>query len=537
MGTGAIPKPNVPGENQYIASPKQPTYVREDVVRIDHNITDKLHLLGSYIHDQMSQTEYPDQWGSDTYTTVGEVFANPSWASVVKLSQTLSPTLLNETCSQRQRQHHQHHQRRHLCRARRLERGQLLHRQQRRQPPPAGAVPGRPAHHHLGTNYCPWHNSYLNYQLRDDLSWIKGKHAFKFGFSYMRADKNQQLQADTQGDYTFNNTTASQDAYVNFLLGFANTYQQLQTMSTDHWINNNYSFYCQDDWHVTSRLTLNIGVRYDALPHVYEKNNQVADFNPADFNPANAQTPNASTGNLNPAGPGFAQPAGAPAPFYLNGIEMAGVNGAPRGLVKNDYFTFQPRLGFAYDLFGNGKTVIRGGAGIFYERVQGNDTYNVNTTPPFAYQPSANQVFFSNPNQSYASRRHSYLARRTGQSDHPQQLLPQPGNLPVQLRRAARTGSLRCAGRAVRRHLGLEPERHARDQRSAPVRAGRARGRCNRRRQQHQRQLQPLPYLSGLRQHQAGGERHQLQLQLAAGRAPYGEKAWLDPPARLHLVA
>jgi hypothetical protein len=172
-------------------------------------------------------------------------------------------------------------------------------------------------------------------------------------------------------------------------------------MITDHWINNNYSFYLNDDWHATSRLTLNLGLRYDALPHVYEKNNQIAVFNPADFNPANAQSPNASTGDLNPAGPGFSQPSGAPVPFYLNGIEMAGVNGAPRGLVKNDYFTIEPRLGFAYDVFGNGKTVVRGGAGMFYERVQGNDTYNSDTTPPFSYQPSASQVFFSNPNQNY----------------------------------------------------------------------------------------------------------------------------------------
>jgi hypothetical protein len=401
MSTGAIPHPDVPGENEYVASPKQPTYVREDVVRIDHNITDKLHLLGSYIHDQMSQTEFPDQWGSDTYTTVGEVFANPSWATVVKLSQTLSPTLLNETAFN-------------------VNGNTINITNAGISAEPAGwsaqsfftgnnagnrlpqvQFQGGPLTTTWGSNYYPWHNSYLNYQLRDDLSWIKGRHTFKFGVSYMRADKNQQQQADTQGDYTFTNTAASQDAYLNFLLGLANSYQQLQSMITDHWINNNYSFYLNDDWHASSRLTLNLGLRYDALPHVYEKNNQIAVFNPADFNPANAQSPNASTGDLNPAGPGFSQPSGAPVPFYLNGIEMAGVNGAPRGLVKNDYFTIEPRLGFAYDVFGNGKTVVRGGAGMFYERVQGNDTYNSDTTPPFSYQPSASQVFFSNPNQNY----------------------------------------------------------------------------------------------------------------------------------------
>ena len=57
-------------------------------------------------------------------------------------------------------------------------------------------------------NYWPWRNSYLNYQIRDDLAWTHGQHAFKFGFGYMRNDKNQQQQADTQGDYTF-----SQSAY------------------------------------------------------------------------------------------------------------------------------------------------------------------------------------------------------------------------------------------------------------------------------------------------------------------------------------
>jgi hypothetical protein len=98
---------------------------------------------------------------------------------------------------------------------------------------------------------------------------------------------------------------------------------------------------------------------------------------------------------MNTAGLGFQTVNGTP--FYLNGIEIAGVNGFPRGVVQNDYKTYQPRVGFAYDLFGNGKTVLRGGFGTFYERVQGNDIYGTDTNPPFAYQPSASDVYFTNP--------------------------------------------------------------------------------------------------------------------------------------------
>ena len=102
-----------------------------------------------------------------------------------------------------------------------------------------------------------------------------------------------------------------------------------------------------------------------------------------------------------PTSPGFQVINGGV--FYLNGVDLAGKYGVPRGLVTNDYDTLQPRVGFSEDIFGNGKTVIRGGFGTFFERLQGNDIYNAATAAPFANTPSANNVEFSNQSTSWVT--------------------------------------------------------------------------------------------------------------------------------------
>jgi Carboxypeptidase regulatory-like domain len=395
LNAGTFPKPNL-GTNQYVSSIPQPTNVREDVVRIDHSISSKFQLMGHYLHDSVTQTYYPPLWVTANYPTVGTAMTNPSWSATIKLTQTLSPTLLNETAF--------------------LYSGNTIHLTPvgiSAQPPgwsattffppannfgrrmPEIQLVGSPINTTWSSSYFPWKNSYEGYETRDDLSWTKGLHQFKFGFSWLHAVKNQQLQANTQGTAVFNSSQFSGDSYINFLLGDASSFTQLDYLAGKHWVNNNYGFYGNDNWHITPRLTLNLGLRYDGLPHAFERYNRFANFVPGLYNTSLSYPLNAD-GTLNRNSlTNFGGQS-----FYLNGIQEAGVNGFPRGVVQNKYNTWQPRVGFAYALTEEGKTVVRGGFGMFFERVQGNDVYNAALNPPFAYQPSATNVYFSNPNTS-----------------------------------------------------------------------------------------------------------------------------------------
>ena len=134
--------------------------------------------------------------------------------------------------------------------------------------------------------------------------------------------------------------------------------------------------------------------------------NNTANFYPNLYNPAQAAQ-FLPSGALNTSGPGFTTVSGIPLsnlPFYLNGIGIAGRNGIPKGLVDNHWDTFAPRIGFAYDLTGTPKDHSARGGGIFYERIGGNEEYNMGqNTVPFAYQFAPTNVYFDNPATSYTS--------------------------------------------------------------------------------------------------------------------------------------
>jgi hypothetical protein len=396
LKSGIVPQPNAAGD-QYLGQASLPIDVRDDVVRVDHRINDKFQILAHYLHDSVSQS-FPAPmvgWSTGSWPTITSTLNNPSNSGAIKLTATVSPTLLVEASMNYDG---------NIIDIVNSASGNL----------PAGFAVNKffnngakaaPSMDWTGIygvqenpGSAPWHNAAEDYEPKVDLSYTVGKHAMKFGASYNRYTKNQKLFLNSEGSYTFSGLT--NDPFVDMMLGLASSYSESQAAPIRHYVNQTPSVYAMDTWKVTPHLSLQVGLRYDALPQAWERQNQVADFDPALY--LSSQAPIwLPSGSQDPTGPGFQTVNGAP--FYLNGVRLAGVNGTPRSLVRNDFNSLQPRVGFSEDLFGNGKTVLRGGFGTFYERMQGNVIYNAATAAPFANTPSASSVYLSDPHTSYVT--------------------------------------------------------------------------------------------------------------------------------------
>jgi hypothetical protein len=432
LSSGIIPKPTT-SDDKVVSQAQTPINVRDDIVRVDHKVNDKWQILGHYMHDSVTQASGAPELGWDwySYNTVTSTLSNPSNSAALKLSGTINPNLLVEASFNYD--------------------GNIINiTNSANSMIPSGwsvnsffdltkiqqgksvGQTSMPSMNGFGNPYgtaeqmgnAPWHNAAEDYEPKVDLSYSQGKHAMKFGFSYNRYTKNQQVNGATQGNFAWGGRSDSQftgsgaycsgktaadtaatscvqgDGMMDMLLGLSSNYDQQASAPINHYVNQTPSVYVMDNWHVTPRLSLQLGLRYDALPHAWERNNQVANFDPNAF--VLAATPSWNGTAMESTGPGFQTYtiAGVTAPYYTNGMQLAGVGGFPHGLVNNDYNTLQPRVGFSEDLFGNGKTVLRGGFGTFFERMQGNDIYNAATNTPFVNDPGAPSVSMSDPHIS-----------------------------------------------------------------------------------------------------------------------------------------
>jgi hypothetical protein len=142
--------------------------------------------------------------------------------------------------------------------------------------------------------------------------------------------------------------------------------------------------YFQDDWHITRRLTLNLGLRMSGYGSYYEKCKQFYNFYPSRYDRAQAPTIDV-TGDITGLQGALVPGSGN---FY-DGMIACGTNGAPNTCYKGHFFNWAPRFGFAFDPFGNGTWAIRGGYGIFFEHLNGNEAISgLEGLPPLILNPT-----------------------------------------------------------------------------------------------------------------------------------------------------
>ena len=216
-----------------------------------------------------------------------------------------------------------------------------------------------------GQAFLPASPVQTNIQLEDTLSWTRGAHQLKFGFRYIKQMSSPFTNTTTRGQFTFNdnftndpqNVTGTGSGLAALLLGFPNSgsrnYLQQPYFVTD----GEWAGFAQDDWKASSRLTLNLGIRYEVYTPEVARHNVLANFN-----------------------------------YKTLSFIYAGQNGVDRHAgMQTRYGDLGPRLGFAYDVGGNGTTVIRGGYGISFFPLPYSGSDELGQNPPYTVSQTFNE--------------------------------------------------------------------------------------------------------------------------------------------------
>ncbi len=204
------------------------------------------------------------------------------------------------------------------------------------------------------------------YSIRDVFSWQKNNHSIKLGGELSLNKDIQDTLLNNYGVFTFNNG-ATRNAFADFLLGIPSAVTQDVPVTglTNTWYT---ALFLQDDWRVHSRLTLNLGLRWDVQTPPTDPKNRFTNY------------VSGRKSTVNPIAP--------------VGLLFFGDEGIERGGIPMNYKNLSPRLGVAWDPWGNGKTSLRGGFGIFYGSISGNEWNTMTNTQPFA-----TRLTFTNINQ------------------------------------------------------------------------------------------------------------------------------------------
>jgi hypothetical protein len=386
---------------------------RNDILRLDWNISSNLRFYYRWGMD-IDDTFIP--WGQrigNTNFLISPVFIDRSGKGhLANLTKSFSPTLVNEFSFGYS----------NVIRDYDFYEPEKLHRSLMGNPPqwfddgiPAinyvptlqfGGQPSNPIAAPFN-DYLP--NSYRNpvYAVTDNLSKIWGQHTLKTGIYFERSRSVLPGRGSYRGTFNFsrdtNNPFDSGHSYSNVILGNFNSYSEHTKRFVTRQQFVQIEWYVQDNWKVTPRLTLDFGLRFSRMPPMRELDLQAAGFDPTLFDPA--QVPVLYVPARDASNRRVAQDprtgAFAPAPLIgqyvpgtgnaANGLVVGNVGGYPPGLYERPWVNLAPRFGFAFDLFGDGKTALRAGWGWFFDTGQNNPFSATVGNPPVYAQPTLYQ--------------------------------------------------------------------------------------------------------------------------------------------------
>lgn len=366
-----VPLPNQPG-NQFVSSPDANLRDDQFVFRADYNLSRKDSLSAFYIFDDQPQT-YPFQILNGASTggnvPVGSGFTNAQRFQTGSISwvRTISPTLVNELRFATNRiatfdavptQKTAPASLGFSCAGVALPCNTVVADDPNGAAPPLMFVNGA---FNLGPSPLgPTKEHRTTFQYQDTLSRNQGKHGFKFGGDLRWVENNFNFDFFNNGSFFFGDFGSFTGSNLaDFVGGFWDNYFQFSNAVYGIRTHSLY-FFGQDEWKITNHVTLDYGVRYEYNSPQEDPHNEIIGWYPGQQSKVFPLAP-----------PGFLYPHDPGTPN--------------RGLIPADRNNFAPRLGFAWDMLGNGKLVMRGGGGIFYDIEDGALNLQFGGQPPFGY--------------------------------------------------------------------------------------------------------------------------------------------------------